>query len=179
MHPLVSINDAVSGSAGFSDTYFCIEGDAMARKAGSAIAESLGGRTFSIRSADKPLYHAAAVTACGHLVALIDGAIEMLTECGVDPAYAREILLPLIKSTVANLESEPPERALTGSFARADVEAFERHLTAIQRAMPVSIRDIYLLLGERSLDLAASNGADPARVEKLRESISIAKRKRE
>jgi predicted short-subunit dehydrogenase-like oxidoreductase (DUF2520 family) len=151
----------------------------MARKAGSAIAESLGGRTFSIRSADKPLYHAAAVTACGHLVALIDGAIEMLTECGVDPAYAREILLPLIKSTVANLESEPPERALTGSFARADVEAFERHLTAIQRAMPVSIRDIYLLLGERSLDLAASNGADPARVEKLRESISIAKRKRE
>jgi nicotinamidase-related amidase len=105
--------------------------------------------------------------------------IEMLTECGLDEALGKDILLPLIKSTITNLETQTPPRALTGSFARADVEAFERHMTAMEKATPAAVRYIYLLLGERSLDLAAANGADPEGLRKLRESISIAKRKSE
>jgi hypothetical protein len=42
-----------------------------------------------------------------------------------------------------------------------------------------SIREIYILLGERSIELASANGADRAALEKLRENIAIAKRKPE
>lgn len=179
MHPLVSISDAMSGANSFADAYFCIEGDAAALEAAKAIVQSLRGRSFSIEPELKSLYHAAAVTACGHLVALIDTAIEMLTECGIGRESAKDVLLPLIKSTIANLETQTPERALTGSFARADVAAVERHLTSIRKNSPVDVRRIYVLLGERSLKLAEANGADAADIRRIRESISIAKGKSE
>ncbi len=178
MHPLVSISDPVSGSLGFADVYFCIEGEKDAVMAATSIVESLGGRAFSIATRFKPLYHAAAVMSSGHFVALIDVAVEMLAKCGIDPQMAKEILLPLMKSTLSNLETRDPARALTGSFARADADAVERHLGAFDDEMQ-SIREIYLLLGERSIELAAANGADSAAVEKLRENIAIAKRKPE
>jgi predicted short-subunit dehydrogenase-like oxidoreductase (DUF2520 family) len=177
IHPLVSVSDPVSGAENFSGAFFCVEGDDLAVATARSIVESLGGRPFSVDSAKKPLYHAAAVTACGHLVALIDVAIEMLAKCGVEKGAAQEILLPLINSTVDNLTVQTPARALTGSFARIDVTAVERHLAAIDREMSAQVRNVYLLLGERSLDLAAENGGSTVDEQRLREVISIAKRK--
>lgn len=177
IHPLVSVSDAVSGSDSFSGAYFCIEGDEIAVTRARSISESLGGRPFSIDSKQKPLYHAAAVTASGHLVALIDIAIEMLSKCGIEKATAQEILLPLITSTINNLKTQSPEQALTGSFARLDTGAMQRHLSAIDREAAGPIRDLYILLGERSLDLAALNAGDAVAEQRMREAISIAKRK--
>jgi predicted short-subunit dehydrogenase-like oxidoreductase (DUF2520 family) len=177
IHPLVSVSDAVSGADNFSNAYFCIEGDEIAVESARGIVESLGGRPFSIDSEYKPLYHAAAVTACGHLVALIDMAIQMLAKCGVEKEGAKEILLPLITSTINNLQTQSPSRALSGSFARMDRSAIERHLSAIDREMPERVRDVYLLLGEQSLDLAASNNGNLADEQELRKLISMAKRK--
>lgn len=177
MHPLVSVSDPISGAENFSGAYFCLEGHADAVATAKRIAEALGGSVFEIDPNDKALYHAAAVTASGQLVAVIDIAIEMLSGCGVDAVTAKEILLPLIRSTIRNLGLQSPSAALTGSFARADVQAFERHLGAIDRKdLSPIIREVYLLLGERSLDLAGGNGADADAVQRLRESISIAKR---
>jgi predicted short-subunit dehydrogenase-like oxidoreductase (DUF2520 family) len=110
---------------------------------------------------------------------LIDTAIEMLTECGVERESAKQILLPLIKSTIANLETQTPAEALTGTFARADIGAFERHLDAMSKNTPRDVVEIYLLLGERSLKLAEANGADASDVQRIRERISIAKEKSE
>jgi len=178
MHPLVSISDAVSGAGTFADAYFCIEGDKVAAMAATSIVEALGGRAFSIETRFKPLYHAAAVMSSGHFVALIDAAVEMLARCGIESNAAKAILLPLIRSTLNNLEAKDPAQALTGSFARADADAVERHLGSFDDEMQ-SIREIYILLGERSIELASANGADRAALEKLRENIAIAKRKPE
>jgi hypothetical protein len=58
-----------------------------------------------------------------------------------------------------------------------DRSAIERHLSAIDREMPERVRDVYLLLGEQSLDLAASNNGNLADEQELRKLISMAKRK--
>ena len=179
MHPLVSISDAMSGSRNLSGAFFCLEGDKAAVATADSIVRALGGKPFSIPSKYKPLYHAAAVTACGHLVALLDVAIDMLAKCEMDRATAKAVLFPLIESTIGNLKVQEPAQALTGSFARADLDALERHLNSIESTMPSLVRDIYLLLGERSLELAAANGTDPSDIQKLRERIRIAKRKPE
>jgi predicted short-subunit dehydrogenase-like oxidoreductase (DUF2520 family) len=177
IHPLISISDAIVGADNFGGAFFCVEGQDEAVSAATFLANSLGGRTFSIASDRKTLYHAAAVTACGHVVALIDIALEMLSKSGVEKDAAQEILHPLITSTIENLRSLPPAKALTGSFARVDSAAVERHISAIGSEMSADILNVYLLLGRRSLDLAASNDSDPAKVERLRDLISIAKRK--
>ena len=118
LHPLVSISDAILGATRFENAYFCVEGDEKAVETADKIVESLGGKSFSIETKYKTLYHASAVTACGHLVALIDVAIEMLAKCGLSEENSKEILLPLIKSTIENLSAQTTAEALTGTFAR-------------------------------------------------------------
>lgn len=175
IHPLVSISSPELGAERLISAYYCVEGSAKAQLIAEQIVRDLGGTSFVIETEKKALYHAAAVMACGHLVALVDASIELMAKCGPDPTFAKEILGPLVESTVRNLADQTPAAALTGSFARGDVETFSRHLAALDRDASAAIRDIYLLLGERSLELALEQGTDPAAIESLRQRISVAK----
>ncbi|HEX5890701.1 MAG TPA: Rossmann-like and DUF2520 domain-containing protein [Pyrinomonadaceae bacterium] len=151
IHPLVSVSDTTEGDAALGGAFWSVEGDKTALRVGKSIVRDLGGRSFSIRSEDKPLYHAAAVMASGNVVALFDVALEMLGQCGLPRNTARSILLPLIASTVHNLETKDPERALTGTFARGDLETVKRHLAALKGNKEAL--ELYRLLGKRSLKL--------------------------
>ena len=177
LHPLVSISLAEFGPVRFRNAFFCVEGTTDAVRAGKEIVADLGGRPFSIDSKFKTLYHAAAVTACGHLVALFDSAVEMMTKCGLSADESKNILMPLVTSTVQNLNEQSTAAALTGTFARADIETFTRHLTTLNENVSDDLLEIYLLLGERSLELAAKQGVSRERIDTLRTKVSIAKSK--
>ena len=177
IHPLVSISKPELGPERFRDAYFCVEGDEKAVSLAKDIVADLGGRSFHVDTKFKTLYHAAAVTACGHVVALFDAAVEMMTECDLSPETSKEILIPLVASTIQNLSQQSTAEALTGTFARADTETFTRHLTALNENVSDELLEIYLLLGERSLDLAAKQGASEERIETLRAKVAIAKSK--
>ena len=151
IHPLMSIS-AVH-DAHLQGAYWSIEGDRSALRLGKEIVRDLGGKSFSIRTEDKPLYHAAAVMVSGNVVALFDVALEMLGECGLDRKTARAVLLPLIASTVRSLQTKSPEESLTGTFSRGDVETVKRHLAALKSKELAEALDLYRLLGQRSLKL--------------------------
>ena len=148
MHPLMSVSAAGAAVRG---AFWSVEGDRTALRVGKEIVRDLEGKSFSIRSEDKPLYHAAAVMVSGNVVALFDVALEMLGECGLDRKTARAVLLPLIASSVRNLETKTPEESLTGTFSRGDVETVKRHLAALRNP---EVKNLYRILGERSLQLA-------------------------
>ena len=177
VHPLVSISKAELGPTRFPGAFFCVEGSPTAVEIGTQIVTDLGGRPFSIDTKFKTLYHAAAVTACGHLVALFDASVEMMAKAGLSADDAKNILMPLVTSTVQNLSEQSTAAALTGTFARADIETFTRHLTALNENVSDDLLEIYLLLGERSLELAAKQGVSPSRIDSLRTKVSIAKSK--
>jgi predicted short-subunit dehydrogenase-like oxidoreductase (DUF2520 family) len=148
IHPLMSVSGVDDSLRG---AFWSVEGDRAALRFGKEIVRDLEGKSFSIRSEDKPLYHAAAVMVSGNVVALFDVALEMLGECGLDRKTARAVLLPLIASSVRNLETKTPEASLTGTFSRGDVETVKRHLAAIKNR---DIKNLYRILGERSLEMA-------------------------
>ena len=177
IHPLVSISSAELGPERFKGSYFCVEGDKAAMNEARSIVQALGGIPFSVDTHFKSLYHAAAVTAAGHLVALFDAAIEMMTKCGLSERECTEILLPLVKSTVQNLETQSTAEALTGTFARADVGTFVEHLKTLNVNVSEDLLEIYLLLGERSLDLATRQGVSRNRIDTMRTKVAIAKSK--
>lgn len=177
IHPLVSISAAELGPERFQDSYFCVEGEAAALDVANDIVTSLGGIPFSIDTEFKTLYHASAVTACGHLVALFDAAVEMMTKCGLSAEESKMILLPLVKSTVENLGEQSTAAALTGTFARADLETFVNHLKTLNTNVSDELLEIYLLLGERSLEMAAKQGVSTERIDSMRAKVSIAKSK--
>jgi predicted short-subunit dehydrogenase-like oxidoreductase (DUF2520 family) len=176
LHPLVSVSDSVAGAANLSDAFYCLEGDPAALRVARAVVRDLGGHSFSIDSRNKALYHAAAVMASGHMVALFDIAAELLARCGLDHKSARRVLLPLVESTLRNLLSSDPARALTGTFARGDLATVERHLEALNANGLRDALRAYELLGHRSLELAKRNGADAAVVKKIANALDQAAR---
>jgi len=160
LHPLVSISDFQAGADAFRDAFFAIEGDPLAARSAKAVVGNLGGQSFSITPGAKALYHAAAVTASGHVVALFDIALEMLVSCGLSRRRSRQILLPLLDSTTRNLSTTDPRLALTGTFARGDVETARQHLASIKSHKLPDALAAYILLGHRSLMLAGGRGAN-------------------
>ncbi len=167
IHPLISVSDAPEDVTALEGAFWSVEGDKTALRVGRAIVRDLGGRSFSIRSEDKPLYHAAAIMSAGNVVALFDVALEMLVQCGLTRPAAQRILLPLIASTVRNLETKEPVDALTGTFARGDVETVKRHLKALSKTGLADAKELYRLLGARSLKLTKKH----PQIKRLLESV--------
>lgn len=174
VHPLVSVSDPLAGAGNFAGAFFCVEGEAAAVDAAKEVVGALGGTPFSIETRFKPLYHASAVLASGHLTSLFSAAAEALSRCGVDPGEAQRILLPLAESAVSNLSKQDPAAALTGPFARTDIAAVERHLEAFDRAQLDTEKMIYLELGLRALELAERNGGDAGNIGRIRNAIKLA-----
>lgn len=174
LHPLAAVSDPESGAERFRGSYFCVEGNKEAVKIAENLAVAIGGKPFSIPSDSKPVYHAAAVMSAGHVVALLDAAIEMMKYCGLSPDASREILVPLAAGTIENLKDRPPSAALTGPFARGDEFTLARHLSSFDRlGVGGDLRAIYLDLALRSIAIMAAEGRD---LDALREAILIAKR---
>jgi predicted short-subunit dehydrogenase-like oxidoreductase (DUF2520 family) len=175
LHPLVSISSPEGGPERFRGAFFCIEGDVSAIELARQIAVDLGGEPFTIETEKKPLYHAAAVMSSGYIVALFDTAAEMMAKCGLTPEFARELILPLVRSTVSNLGKENPAEALTGPFARADSDTIRDHLSAFASENIPDALVIYLALGDRSLDLALEQGTNAEAVSAVRDVLDMAK----
>lgn len=175
LHPLVSVSEPHAGAKALRGAFYCLEGDRAAMRVARLIVADLKGTSFSIPPESKALYHAAAVMASPHLVALFDLATEMLAACGVSQKGARQILLPLVESTVNNLMVFNPEQALTGTFARGDVATVRRHLTALSGQQLAEALEVYRLLGLRSVQLAKKNGLEPQVISKLRKLLEPAK----
>ena len=168
LHPLVSVSEPKAGARLLRGAFWCVEGDRRAVRQGKAIVRDLEGKSFSISADKKPLYHAAAVMVSGNVTALFDVALEMLGQCGLERTQARQALLPLLASAVRNLEEMETSRALTGTFARGDVETVKRHLETLKGNK--SALEIYRVLGLGSLDLSAAR-LDPVVVKRIRSLI--------
>jgi predicted short-subunit dehydrogenase-like oxidoreductase (DUF2520 family) len=171
IHPLVSVSDPHSGAESLHGAFYCVEGDRTAVAVARAITRDLGGKSFSIAPEKKALYHAAAVMSSGHITALFDIAIEMLTSLGLSQREAQRVLLPLVRSTVSNLEGSDTAHALTGTFARGDIATAEAHVEALNYARLQQARAAYKLLGARSLEIAARRHVEPAVLSKLRQAL--------
>ena len=173
IHPLVSVSDSFLGARRFKDVFFCLEGDAEAVAVAEKIVGDLQGKSFAVETKFKALYHASAVTASGQVTALISIAVEMLAACGLTNEKAQEILLPLVKSTFENLEKQTPAEALTGTFARADVETMKKHIAAIKETLAPELLEVYLQLGLRSTHLAETQGASAENLALMKKILAV------
>lgn len=159
LHPLISVSDPLIGAKSLRRAFYCLEGEARAVRLAKRMVRDLGGHSFTIGASRKALYHAAAVMTSGHVVALFGFAAELLRDCGLTERTAHGVLVPLLRSTLENLSTQSPARALTGPFARADIATVRKHVAALSAAArsTQSIEDaveVYTLLGRRSLQLA-------------------------
>ena len=167
VHPLISVSDPESGAAALRGAFFCIEGDTRALRIARRMVADLHGTAFSISSQSKSLYHAAAVIASPHATVLFDVAVKTLVAAGLDRKKARQVLVPLLESTVRNLKTSDTAAALTGTFARGDVATVKRHLKALSGKEHRQTLKIYKLLGLHALELAETEGLDQKSIKSI------------
>ncbi len=172
LHPLVSVSDPLSGTRSFTKSFFCVEGDIPAVRAATSMVRGLGAETFTIDPDSKALYHAAAVMASGNVIALFDIALDMLERCGLSRRLSHRVLLPLLESSVRNLEGTNSFSALTGPFARGDITTVQKHLTAMESRNLRPALAAYLALGARSVALARKRKPRPAGLDRLARLLS-------
>jgi predicted short-subunit dehydrogenase-like oxidoreductase (DUF2520 family) len=124
LHPLVALPDAERGAERLVGAWVGIAeaGDPLVAE----VVASLRGRVVHVAETEWARYHAAAVIASNHLVALL-GQVERVAPEGVP----LEAFLALVRGTVDNVAALGPAAALTGPVARGDWATVEAHLAAL------------------------------------------------
>jgi predicted short-subunit dehydrogenase-like oxidoreductase (DUF2520 family) len=146
-HPVLNFASPHTGVRQFAGTPCGLEGDAPALAWLHTALTAIGGRCFEIASADKPLYHAAAVFSSNFTVVLQGIAQDAWRSAGVPPELMRPLTEALLKSTVDNVLAMGPAQALTGPAARGD--------TAVVQAQGAVVKDWNAPAGEVYKTLSA------------------------
>ena len=157
LHPIQSFANIELAVERLPGSYFGLTAEGAARKVALRIADDLDGQVVEVADEHKTLYHAAACVASNYLVTLVYTAQKLYEAAGFEERAAIEAMMPLIKGTLANIESVGTAPALTGPIARGDAETVEQHLKKLV-VMGEEIVETYRMLGLRTVDMAVTNG---------------------
>jgi predicted short-subunit dehydrogenase-like oxidoreductase (DUF2520 family) len=101
-------------------------------------------------------------------VALVDFGLRYYQALGADRKEALKAVLPLIKGTLANIESAGIPDALTGPIMRGDIETVRGHLEAMTARAP-ELLSLYRELGRHTVAVAQEkNSITPQRAAEIR-----------
>jgi predicted short-subunit dehydrogenase-like oxidoreductase (DUF2520 family) len=140
LHPLQTFTNV--GVPSLEGRIFAIEGDPAAIKLARQIVRTLGGSPVQITPGKRALYHAAATLAAGHILAVEEAAVRMMTETGMKRREAIRALLPLTRQVLDNFERLGSGASWTGPLARADYNLISKHYAALDE-LPAEFTDAY------------------------------------
>lgn len=152
----------------FDGTWVGLEGDTAACAVLKRAFGAIGGQCFTINSEHKIKYHAAAVIASNHLVALADASYDLWQQAGLEPETATALFDSLARGVLENLQNARPAKALTGPIARADATTIAAHLHTISEHS-AQTEQLYRQLSEYLLHLDL--GHDDRQLAALRQAI--------
>jgi len=156
LHPLVSLPDPDTGAERLRGAWFAVAGDPLV----SDLVASLGGTAVEVGDPDRATYHAAAVVASNHLVALMGQVERLAASVGVP----LEAFVQLTSGSLANVAATGPAAALTGPVARGDWATVDSHLDVLEPDEQLA----YRALAEQAARLVG-----PERVEELRRVLAV------
>ena len=125
LHPLVALPDPERGAERLVGAWVGLaeDGDPLVAE----VVASLRGRVVHVAETGWARYHAAAVLASNHLVALLGQAERVAASVGAPV----EAFLDLARGSLADVAELGPRGALTGPVRRGDIATIERHLDAL------------------------------------------------
>ena len=163
IHPLQSIPSRELGVKNIPGSYFRLEADSEALLFVRALVKALEGIELEMPGwlpdkSSPALYHAGAVAVSNFFVALVDFGLCFYQALGADKKEALKAVLPLIKGTLANIESAGIPDALTGPIVRGDVETVRDHMSAMRTRAP-ELLDLYRELAKHTIIIAQERRA--------------------
>jgi predicted short-subunit dehydrogenase-like oxidoreductase (DUF2520 family) len=153
IHPIQSFADVEGAIRNIPGSTFGITADESLREWSVSFVHALKGVPFFVAEKDKALYHAAACMASNYLTTLMHMVETTYETLGLSRKEAIRAFWPLVRGTLANIESRGAVDALTGPIARGDVGTIEKHLQAFHSSLP-GLLNAYCELGLMTVEMA-------------------------
>jgi len=158
IHPCQTFAGIEQAIANLPGSTFAIEAEEPLKTTLTEMAQALRGDIVYLTSEDKVLYHAAAAIACNYFTTIVKLATDLWRNFGKTPADAIKAYMPLLRGTLANIETVGFPKCLTGPIARGDVATIRRHLAALEKSAP-ELLPLYKELGEFTISIGRDKGS--------------------
>ena len=142
IHPLAVLSSTDVGARRLAGATYCVAGDPLAE----VVVASLGGRIIRLADDQRTIYHAAAVVASNHLVALMGQVQHLAASIGLELGD----FIDLAQQSLDDVRVVGPEAALTGPASRGDLATIDAHLAAMDEAD----RSAYVAMANAAFDVA-------------------------
>ncbi len=116
-----------------------------------SLAHQLSTIVYTLSSSERTILHLAAVFSCNFTNHCYTLAARLLQQ----HSLPFNILLPLIRETVAKLEHLTPEQAQTGPARRHDHAVIQQHLNMLDKYGDSPIKNVYRLMTE-SIEISSN-----------------------
>lgn len=144
IHPLFAISSKTESYQTMKEAVFTIEGNEKHLQRLQRFLQGFGNEVSIVGTEAKAKYHAAAVMASNHVVALAQTAIHLLQQCGFSESSARKALGPLLCNNAAGISCKGAVEALTGPVERNDAGTVKKHMDCLEG----DTRELYVRLSK-------------------------------
>jgi len=169
LHPYCSVASTDSPLRGAT---CAIDGRPRARAELRRLAIAIGLRPLAKPPRDRVRYHLSAVLTVSAAGVAAAASERLLLAAGATAAEARQALAGILRSVAFNLDQNAPGAALTGPFARGDLDRIRLQLAAL--ATDPDAAALYRVIGRLSAHLAPSLSPESrASVEALLEGVLL------
>ena len=156
-HPMQTFSGYPDEHEKLANVAFALDGDKCATDTLEKLAYDLGGWPVFINPELRSLYHISGFLACGAVSTLLSESIDLWNLMGYSKEDALRVLLPILRSTVSNIEKYGPASSLTGPVSRGDVGTVSRHIDALNSKAP-DLLGLYRQLSISAVSLSKQLG---------------------
>ena len=161
-HPLQTFTDPEAALASLSGCTISVEAEPPLLDTLQQLAAAIGCRSIRLPAGCRARYHASGGYASQFVNVLLREATDIWKTFGISEADAVSALLPLLKGTIASIESAGVAQGMPGPVSRGDVGTVKRHvegLAEIRNAAGDEALDLYCELARRTIALAVERGS--------------------
>lgn len=133
-----------------------IEGDTTAIKAAKRIFIKKYFIINKIRKEQKIYHHLIGVFSSNLMVGLISAIYEMTKSTHWSNKEINDVIMPIIKETLNNIEINGIKNALSGPLERGDIKIIKKHLKTLKKDK--NLLNIYKTLSQAILENVVKNG---------------------
>ncbi len=152
----------------FSGGYVDVEGPPTGVQQGRFLAEQLHMIPIEVTPQQKIAIHLAAVVYSNFLVGIAEKIHQLFTAMDIPQELFIKPFVPLIHSTLLNLQQTSPTQALTGPITRGDVDTIAHHLQLLRQENQSDLEEVYRLISRWLVNVVAGTSLPSATTQTLR-----------
>jgi predicted short-subunit dehydrogenase-like oxidoreductase (DUF2520 family) len=155
LHPVMTFAGRPEDLDRLSGTPFGVTSSDELRPVAESLVVEMGGEPVWVPESARPLYHAALTIGSNHLVTLVNDALSLLDDAGVEDSAV--LIAPLLSASLDNV-LRLRDAALTGPVSRADVATLATHRRTLAAQAPDELVG-YLAMARRTAVRAHAHGS--------------------